>query len=245
MTSSLPIFVPESAFQQGCVFDPITLAVENCIDAYWLAGISADRMGERLAGLLFLEWYTGRVSGSGHRFYLGENGTDSDWMLSYAKIGAEMFGWQHGVELIEAVKKWSSQNPYSYSDAESNIHFEVLEGFDRRLFGNELGRSEAKEQFAMLPDDIADRLLTEFDENRYGSNSEYYIRSFVFLWTNEIVKIVPDEEMSQAVEAAMEGFYPGLAETTRAAKKAAFEAGKVNRSLKTAGKSHRPWWKFW
>lgn len=257
MTALLPIIVPKSDFESGYVFEPITSAVENCIDTYMQAGFSEDMMDARLAGLLNVEWYQGRIAGSGHTYYLEEHDKFLLPTLSSAKIGAETLGWEFGVELINDVEVWSIQNADDLSQlTKLPKHKEALGEFDQRLFDNELNRDEALRFFSVLPDEISEKLISKFDEDDYLAKSEYCIRTFIFLWTSDLVKILPKEEVKPAVEAAMEAAYPGLAEKTRAEKKAAFEKAARERQEAAAARSKekdekearanaKPWWKLW
>ncbi len=246
MASVLPIFVSETAFHSGIVYEPITSVVEDCIDVYRQSGVTEDMMDEQIAGLLFLDWYCGRVSGSGHKFYLGENGTHSTKYLALAKTGADLLGWQHGVELIQSVIDWSDQNSQELSTlVETDSHDQVLREFDKSVLRNNLSRAEAEELIATLPREIAAKLLSEHDKNSNVARSEYYVRAFIYLWTDGDVRKLPDEQISEAVKIALETSYPGLASKTRAQRQAAFEARRANDDLNAAIAHNKPWWKFW
>jgi hypothetical protein len=225
MSAPLPIILPENTFQSSSIYDPITDAVELCIDEYMTSGFNEEKLPPLLAGLYHIEYFHGRVCGGGCRQYLADNLYNFERNFFYAKIGAEAIGWTYGVNLIESVNNWSVENRHLLDTLEGTKQCEdVLRAFNVRLFQNNLSRGDAEALLGVLPDDIKDRLLQEFDADEYLARSEFHIRSFTFLWTSELVKTVAKDEVNAAVEAAMEASQPGLAAKTRAEKKAAYRA---------------------
>lgn len=225
MPARLEIILPEETFQEACIYGPITDAVENCIDIYMELGVSDEELPRLLASLYHLEYYCGRVNGSGNKYYLCENAENFDVNLSYARTGAEAIGWKYGVDLIESVRDWCLQNTNALSTLTStDEHSQAMKAFDSGLFQNDLSRKEAKLLLAVLPQNIENYLLQQFDDDRFGSRSEYYIRTFMYLWSSKSVKFAPKYSVPIEVAAAVEASFPGLAEKTRAEREAKYKA---------------------
>ena len=234
MPNELKVIVPQGIFTTTSIFDPITLAVEDCIDIYIQSGVTPQQLPPLLASIYHLETYYGRVCGSGNKFYLSENADHFEANLTHAKLGAKAIGWTFGEKLIENVITWCKVHKSAlHTLRETTVHDAALRSFNSSLFGNSLSREEAEPILAELPDDIKEPLLLNLEKHGYEAASEFFLRSFVFLYTSDEVTTVPEGRAADAVSETMEACFPGLAAKTQAARDAKWKALKAENTQAT------------